>query len=60
MSIPAETKTDKGTLKLDYWYGSVKIEQPAFIRTGNSIPSDDKPDKPAVVKPPRVPIVKKK
>jgi hypothetical protein len=59
VSIPAETKADKGTLKLDYWYGSVKIEQPAFIRTGNSIASDDKLV-PVPTRPTRIPIPKKK
>lgn len=35
-----DTKTDSGKITLSYWYGSVKIEAPPFVKPGNSLPDD--------------------
>ncbi len=53
VSVTAETKTDKGTITMSYWYGSVKILDPAFVKAGNSLPDDDaKPSvRPGIIRP---------
>ena len=53
VSVTAETKSDKGALTMSYWYGSVRIVDPAFVKAGNSLPDDDtKPSvRPDVLRP---------
>jgi hypothetical protein len=50
-----ETKTDKGNVTLSYWYGSVKIEDPPFVKPGSSLPDDD-----GVKMPVRLPVLRPK
>ena len=33
---------DKGDLKLAYWYGSVQVEQPAWLKAGNTLALEEK------------------
>lgn len=37
LTVAVETRNDKGSVKLSYWYGSVKIEEPAFVKPGNQL-----------------------
>lgn len=41
MTVAVETRNDKGSVKLSYWYGSVKIEEPPFIKPGNQLRLDE-------------------
>jgi len=40
-SATIETKADKGSITMSYWYGSVKLDEPPFVKPGNSLPDDD-------------------
>ena len=50
-----DAKSDTGTVNLSYWYGSVKLEEPAWVKARNVLPDD--PDaktvttRPSVVSP---------
>jgi hypothetical protein len=57
VEIDVETKADKGTVKLSYWYGSVKVEEPAFIKAGNHLESDDPVTKTPILRP-KLPVIK--
>lgn len=39
------TGSDKGNLELAYWYGSVDLKQPDFVKAGVLLPKDAKDDK---------------
>jgi formylglycine-generating enzyme len=46
VSAAVGTGTDSGDVKLSYWYGSVNVENPSWLKAGNSVDVADKPDKP--------------
>jgi hypothetical protein len=45
-----QTEDDKGEVKLTYWYGTVQIDQPGFVRVGNTLATERKGA--VVVRPP--------
>ena len=35
--VDARTDKDKGEVTLGYWYGSVKVTEPAWVKAGNRV-----------------------
>jgi len=53
VSIDLATKTDKGKVTLSYWYGSVSVTQPAWVKAGNKLETEEAtPAKRPVIKMP--------
>lgn len=43
-SVSVSTGRDKGSVRLGYFFGSVSVTQPDFVKAGNSLPEDKKED----------------
>jgi formylglycine-generating enzyme len=63
ITIEVSTKRDKGKVDLNYWYGSVGQQEPAWLKAGNKLDLDEKEkddkDRTPVKKPPLKRLPKK-
>ena len=57
VSAQVSTGTDRGDVKLTYSYGTVTVEQPAFVKAGSSL-AEETPDAGADAPPTRRPVIK--
>jgi hypothetical protein len=54
------TKRDKGKVDLNYWYGSVGQQEPAWLKAGNKLDLDDKEKERTPIKKPPLKRLPKK
>jgi hypothetical protein len=57
VSAQVSTGSDRGDVKLSYSYGTVTVEQPAFVKAGNSL-AEETPDAGADAAGPKRPVIR--
>jgi hypothetical protein len=53
VSFDVSTKPDSAKVSLSYWYGSVKVTQPDWIKAGNKLEVEDDKKRPTLIKTPK-------
>jgi len=51
ITISVATRKERGKVDLNYWYGSVGQQEPAWLKAGNSLDLSEKKRDPAVLRP---------